>query len=138
MVYLLNGRDQQKEISVYGYGISVTPIQLITAYSALINGGYLYKPYLVKEIRDVKGNVTESNSPKKIRPVITEETSKLMRDLLFDVVEKGTGKRAKIEGIQIGGKTGTSRKIVDGKYSKERYNSSFVGFSLLIILNISV
>jgi cell division protein FtsI (penicillin-binding protein 3) len=112
----------------YGYGISVTPIQLITAYSALINGGYLYKPYLVKEIRDVKGNVTESNSPKKIRPVITEETSKLMRDLLFDVVEKGTGKRAKIEGIQIGGKTGTSRKIVDGKYSKERYNSSFVGF----------
>lgn len=112
----------------YGYGISVTPIQLITAYSALINGGYLYKPYLVKEIRDVKGNVTESNSPEKIRSVITEETSILMRDLLLDVVEKGTGKRAKIEGIKIGGKTGTSRKIVDGKYSKERYNSSFVGF----------
>jgi cell division protein FtsI/penicillin-binding protein 2 len=112
----------------YGYGISVTPIQLITAYSAIINGGYLYKPLLIKEIKDSKGNVIERNNPTKIRSVITEETSKIMRDLLYDVVEKGTGKRAIIKGLKIGGKTGTSRKIVNGKYSQERYNSSFIGF----------
>lgn len=112
----------------YGYGISVTPIQLITAYSALINGGILYKPYIVKEIKDTDGKTNILNTPVKVREVITAETSKLMRLLMTDVVDKGTGKRAAIEGVKIGGKTGTSRRIVDGKYSKERYNSSFVGF----------
>ncbi|MCA0387851.1 MAG: transpeptidase family protein [Bacteroidetes bacterium] len=112
----------------YGYGISLTPIQLITAYSALINGGVLYKPLLVREIKDVRGNIKEFNNPVKIREVITAETSQIIRSLLADVVENGTGKKARIEGIKIGGKTGTSRKIVNGEYSKERYNSSFIGF----------
>ncbi len=112
----------------YGYGISLTPIQLITAYSALVNGGILYKPSLIREIKDMRGNVKVFNDPVKIREVITTETSATIRSLLTDVVENGTGKKAKIDGIKIGGKTGTSRKIVNGEYSKERYNSSFVGF----------
>jgi len=112
----------------YGYGISVTPIQLITAYSALINGGTLYKPFVVKEIKDSKGNSISLNKPVKVRDVITPETSDLMRVLMAEVVEKGTGKRARIEGVKIGGKTGTSRRIVNGEYSKQSYNSSFVGF----------
>lgn len=112
----------------YGYGISLTPIQLITAYSALVNGGILYKPSLIREIKDMRGNIKVFNDPVKIREVITTETSATIRSLLTDVVENGTGKKAKIDGIKIGGKTGTSRKIVNGEYSKERYNSSFVGF----------
>ena len=112
----------------YGYGISVTPIQLITAYSALINGGVLYKPFIVKEIKDAKGASIITNEPVKVRDVITSKTSELMRTLMIDVVENGTGKKAAIEGVKIGGKTGTSRRIVNGEYSKQSYNSSFMGF----------
>jgi Cell division protein FtsI/penicillin-binding protein 2 len=112
----------------YGYGVSVTPIQLITAYSALVNGGTLYKPLLIKALTDQNGQVIQSFEPTKIRDVITPETSALMRVLLTDVVEKGTGKKAQVEGVKIGGKTGTSRRIMNGGYTKKSYNSSFIGF----------
>jgi cell division protein FtsI/penicillin-binding protein 2 len=112
----------------FGYELSVTPIQLISAYAAVINGGILYQPQIIKRIMDNKGVVLNENVPKQIRSVITKETSDRMREYLRGVIEKGTGKAAKLNFISVGGKTGTSQKLVDGKYSKSQYNSSFIGF----------
>ncbi|MBV6513006.1 MAG: putative peptidoglycan D,D-transpeptidase PenA [Ignavibacteriaceae bacterium] len=112
----------------YGYEIGVSPIQLITAYAAIINGGVLFEPRLVKSVLNPDGSIYEEYPAKEIRKVYTARTSELMRGLLVRAVDNGTGKKAAIEGISIGGKTGTSRSIIDGKYTKERYNSSFVGF----------
>jgi cell division protein FtsI (penicillin-binding protein 3) len=112
----------------FGYELSVTPIQLISAYAAVINGGILYQPQIIKRMIDNKGVVLNENVPKQIRTVITKETSSRMREYLRGVVEKGTGKAAKLDFISVGGKTGTSQKLVDGKYSKSQYNSSFLGF----------
>jgi cell division protein FtsI (penicillin-binding protein 3) len=112
----------------FGYELSVTPIQLISAYAAVINGGILYQPQITKRIVDNKGVALFENSPKQIRNVISKETSARMREYLRGVVENGTGKSAKLDFISVGGKTGTSQKLVDGKYSKSHYNSSFIGF----------
>jgi cell division protein FtsI/penicillin-binding protein 2 len=112
----------------FGYEMSVTPIQLITAYSAVINGGTLYQPLITKRILDSRGSVISENSPKQIRTVISTETSQRMREYLRGVVERGTGKAAKLDLISVGGKTGTSQKLINGKYSKSHYNSSFIGF----------
>src|ERR1017187_4552912 len=81
----------------FGYELSVTPIQLISAYAAVINGGILYQPQIIKRIMDSKGVTLSENSPKKIRSVISKETSDRMRDYLKGVVEKGTGKSAKLD-----------------------------------------
>jgi cell division protein FtsI/penicillin-binding protein 2 len=112
----------------FGYEISVSPIQLITAYCALVNGGILYKPQLVKKEVRKNGELVKEIQPKQIRRVISEQTSAKMRDLLTNAVEKGTGKNAKIKFVSIGGKTGTSQKLIDKKYSKVEYNASFIGF----------
>jgi cell division protein FtsI (penicillin-binding protein 3) len=112
----------------FGYELSVTPIQLISAYAAVINGGILYQPQIIKRIMDNKGVTLSENSPKQVRSVISKETSDRMRDYLKGVVEKGTGKSAKLDFVSVGGKTGTSQKLIDGKYSKSQYNSSFIGF----------
>ncbi len=117
-----------KAFMSFGYGITVTPIQLVTAYCAVVNGGILYQPEIIlKEVRR-DGKVEMQNSPIMIRRVISEETSARMRNLLVGVVKEGTGVNAQIKGITVGGKTGTSQKLINGKYSKEQYNSSFVGF----------
>lgn len=112
----------------FGYELSVTPIQLISAYAAVINGGILYQPQIIRRIMDSKGVVLSEDAPKQIRSVITKETSNRMREYLKGVVVNGTGKAAKLDLISVGGKTGTSQKLVDGKYSKSQYNSSFIGF----------
>ncbi len=112
----------------FGYEISVTPIQMLTAYCALINGGMLYEPQLVQREIDYKGNLVNEFSPKEVRRVISSETSTVMRNLLTGVVNNGTGKKAQSQLISIGGKTGTSQKLVNGSYSKKDYNSSFIGF----------
>jgi cell division protein FtsI/penicillin-binding protein 2 len=112
----------------FGYEVAVTPIQLVTAYSAIVNGGVLYQPQIIKEIKNHAGQVVKSFEPKEIRRVIQASTSQKMREFLEAAVENGTGKKAKLNGITIGGKTGTSRKLVDGKYSHQFYNASFVGF----------
>jgi cell division protein FtsI (penicillin-binding protein 3) len=117
-----------KAFMSFGYEISVTPIQLITAYSSLINGGILYQPLLVKKVEDPDGNIISENSPKVVRNVISEKTSERMVSLLQSVVENGTGKTAKSDLISIGGKTGTSKIAADGKYVGGKYNSSFIGF----------
>jgi cell division protein FtsI/penicillin-binding protein 2 len=112
----------------FGYEVAVTPIQLITAYAAIINGGILYQPQIIKEIKNHNGDVVKSFEPKEIRRVIQSSTSQKMREFLEAAVLDGTGKKANLNGITIGGKTGTSRKLVDGKYSQQFYNASFVGF----------
>lgn len=112
----------------FGYEISVTPLQLTSAYSALINGGILYEPTLVKKQLKRNGLLVTEFLPVQIRRVISEETSEVMRELLAAVVEYGTGANAKIKSVHVGGKTGTSQKLIDGSYSKAEYNSSFVGF----------
>ncbi len=117
-----------KAFMSFGYEVSVTPIQLITAYSSLINGGILYQPLLVKKIEDKDGNIISENSPKIIRNVISDNTSKRMISLLKSVVVSGTGESAKSDLITIGGKTGTSKIASNGKYVSGKYNSSFVGF----------
>ena len=114
----------------FGQGVSVTPIQQITAVSAAINGGYLYEPYIAKELIDSNTQkVVERKTPKKKRQVISEETSKKMREALESVVAKGTGKNAFIDGFRVGGKTGTAQKAVGGKYLTNNYIVSFIGFA---------
>jgi len=112
----------------FGYEISVTPVQITAGYCALINGGVLYEPQLVQREVSKDGKLSFEFSPKEIRRVISSETSDVMRNLLEGVVKNGTGKKAYSELISIGGKTGTSQKLVDGNYSKQHYNSSFIGF----------
>lgn len=111
----------------HGYEISVTPLQMIMAYAALINGGKLLKPYIRKKISNQEEVVEEFN-PTKIRQVISESTSDRIRKIMVGVVENGTGSKAQQENIYVGGKTGTAQKLINGKYSAKYYNSSFIGF----------
>ncbi|MBZ0199136.1 MAG: transpeptidase family protein [Ignavibacteriaceae bacterium] len=123
-----NWTSLTKTFVSFGYEISVTPLQLAAAYSAIINGGILYEPLLVKKQIKRNGVVVTESMPKQVRRVISEETSHTMRELLAAVVERGTGKNAAISTVRVGGKTGTSQKLIDGSYSKAEYNSSFIGF----------
>jgi stage V sporulation protein D (sporulation-specific penicillin-binding protein) len=109
----------------YGHGIAVTPIQLITAISADANDGELMKPRIVKELVDKNGNVIEKFEPEFVKKVVSEKTSKEVRLILESVINEGSGKNARIEGIRIGGKTGTSEKLINGKYSEEAAIASF-------------
>lgn len=114
--------------TAFGQGISVTPIQQVRAISAVINGGILLKPYVLKNILEPEtGNVMEHNSKREIRRVISEDTSKIMRYALETVVALGGGKSAYIDGYRIGGKTGTAQKAVNGAYLANNYIMSFVG-----------
>lgn len=117
-------------VSSYGHGIAVTPLHIVTAYSALINGGLLYKPQVVKKITTHEGEIIKDNSPELVRRVIKPETSKRVKDILLSVVDNGTGKSAAIPGYKIGGKTGTANKIdpKTGKYLKGKNVASFCGF----------
>ncbi len=110
----------------FGHGISITPIQLITAISAIANDGKLMEPRLVKELTDDSGNVIHRYDPKFIRQVISEKTSKELRLIMESVVSDGSGKNAYIPGYRLGGKTGTAEKIVNGRYSSGDVYSSFV------------
>ncbi|MDZ7765215.1 MAG: penicillin-binding protein [Melioribacteraceae bacterium] len=116
-----------KPFMAFGYEISVTPLQMVTAFSALVNGGNLYQPRIVDKIVDEKGRIIEEFESTKIRNVISSETSERIKNLLFGVVEHGTGKLARCNNMLVGGKTGTSQKYVDGEYVKD-YNASFIGF----------
>ena len=97
--------------TAFGQSIKVTPIQLVRAISAIVNGGYLVQPYVVSEIQDAEGNTIEKNSPTVVRQVVSAETSKLMCEMMESVVTEGTASSAKIAGYHIGGKTGTGEKL---------------------------
>lgn len=110
----------------FGQSITVTPLQLITAVSAVANGGTLYKPQLVKEIVNSDNIVMSQNKPEVVRQVISEETSKTMCSILESVVSVGGGKNAYLAGYKIAGKTGTSEKTPRGT---QKYIASFIGFA---------
>lgn len=116
--------------TAFGQGVSVTPIQQVTAVSAIINGGTLYKPHIVKRyiepetgeiIKEVKPTVVKTN-------VISPETSKTVRFALESVVSNGTGRPAYLDGYRVGGKTGTAQKVKNGIYMVGNYIVSFIGF----------
>ena len=114
--------------TAFGQGISVTPIQQITAISAVLNGGSLLKPYVLKNILEPEtGNVMYQNETTVIRQTISEKTSEIMRYALESVVALGGGKAAYIDGYRIGGKTGTAQKVENGVYLVNNYIMSFVG-----------
>ena len=115
--------------TAFGQGISVSAIQQITAVSAAINGGTLYKPYIVKRIAEPNTKeIILENKPKIIKKVISNETSKTVRMALETVVAYGTGRNAYIDGYRIGGKTGTAQKVKNGMYLHGNYILSFIGF----------
>ena len=114
--------------TAFGQGISVTPIQQITAISAVLNGGSLLKPFVLKNILEPEtGNVMYQNETTIVRQTISEKTSEIMRYALESVVALGGGKAAYIDGYRIGGKTGTAQKVKDGVYLVNNYIMSFVG-----------
>ena len=113
----------------YGYGISLTGIQLVNAYSAIANGGFLMQPHIISKITGPDGAPSYEAAPNKIRTVIKPETDKIMNALLRGVVIRGTGKRAAVPGYAVAGKTGTAEKFGgEGGYAKASHIVSFCGF----------
>ena len=114
----------------FGQGVSVTPLQLTTAFSAIANGGYLMKPYLVKDILDRDGKVIKSNQPQIVKKVISGDTASKVTEMLRDAVaEGGTGTEAALNGYDVAGKTGTAQKVSGGRgYAENKHVASFIGF----------
>jgi stage V sporulation protein D (sporulation-specific penicillin-binding protein) len=117
--------------TAFGQGVSVTPIQQISAVAAAINGGKLYRPHVAKEWLDPTTNsVVERIKPELIREVISQETSEKVRMSLESVVANGTGRNAYVEGYRVGGKTGTAQKVgPNGRYMANEHIVSFIGFA---------
>lgn len=113
--------------TAFGQGVSVTPIQQVTAVSSIVNGGNLYKPYVVKGILEPETNtMIQENKPTLVRNTISEATSLKMRRALESVVALGGGKAAYIDGYRVGGKTGTAQKVENGRYLVGNYIMSFM------------
>jgi stage V sporulation protein D (sporulation-specific penicillin-binding protein) len=126
-IFHSNPQETDMAVASFGQRFQITPIQLITAYAAIANGGYLMKPRIVKELRDSQGNIVEKFEPELVRQVISQETSETLREILEGVVSIGTGKNAYVKGYRVAGKTGTS-ETVDSK-TKGRYIASFSAFA---------
>jgi cell division protein FtsI (penicillin-binding protein 3) len=118
---------QSKASLSMGYEITVTPLQLAAAYGAIANGGVLLQPTLVKEIRDANGVVVHRHTPREVRRVVSEATALEMRRLLRAVVDSGTATRADLATFEVGGKSGTARRTVGGRYAQGQYTANFVG-----------
>ncbi|MCI0595368.1 MAG: transpeptidase family protein [candidate division Zixibacteria bacterium] len=114
----------------YGYGASVTALQLVSAYGAVANGGVRMKPYIVREIRNEKGELVQQNLPTPVGEAVSKETARILKRFFSGVVDSGTAQAAGMEGVTVAGKTGTSKKIdpETHRYVQGRYVSSFVGF----------
>lgn len=109
----------------FGQSFNATALQAINAMAAVINGGKLMRPYIVSQVVDKNGNVIKETKPEVIRKVISQETSDIVRKDLIATIEEGTGKKAKIEGYTIGGKTGTAQQ---GVRADSKYTVSFIAF----------
>ncbi len=124
-----NVKDIDFTTASFGQGIAVTPLQMISAYSAIANKGVLMKPYIVDEITDDQGNVIKKTEPQIVRRVISEETAETVSAMLVNVVENGHAKRSQIEGYYIGGKTGTAQiPSPRGGYLSGQYVHNFLGY----------
>ena len=118
--------SQVVSLASYSFGqtFNVTPIELIRAQAACVNGGYLYQPYIVEQVLDEDGNVLSQHDSTPVRQVISEETSAIVREALEYVVSSGSGKNGRVAGYRIGGKTGSSETDEEG-----RTIVSFMGFA---------
>ena len=120
-----------KGVISFGQEIGVTAIQMVTAFSTLINGGTLMRPYVVQKMIDSGQSTIEETEPQVIRQVITSEVSDVLKEFLLEAVRRGTGKKAVIENVLVGGKTGTAQKynLKTKRYKRNAYLSSFIGFA---------
>ena len=113
----------------FGQAVAVTPLQLITGVCSVINGGTLYKPYLVASVDSYDGKNLATREPQPVRRTVSEATSQKMRDYLVGVVANGGGSKAGVAGYSVGGKTGTAQKYAGGTIAQGKYISSFIGFA---------
>lgn len=121
-------KDIDAAVASFGQGITVTPLQMISAYQVFANNGYLMKPYIVKEIRHADGKV-DKIAPIQERQIVSEKTATTILGMLANVVFNGHSKKANIPGYYTGGKTGTAQIAVNGSYVKDRYNHTFIGIA---------
>jgi cell division protein FtsI/penicillin-binding protein 2 len=112
-----------------GQEVTVTPIQLMGAISAIANDGIYMRPFVVKYVKDAQGQIIFQHSPQILDKVISKVTSKRMKAILKGVVDEGTGTKAAIKGIPVAGKTGTAQKVVAGTYSHSHFYATFAGFA---------
>ena len=112
--------------NAFGQNFDVTMTQMAAGFCSLINGGEYYQPHVVKQIQDENGNVTENKDSVLIGRTVSEETSQIIKDYMYSVVEEGTGSSAAVEGYDIGGKTGTAEKHPRGQGN---YLVSFIGYA---------
>lgn len=127
---LLYSADEMTNVdlatSSFGQTFNCSMIQMASSFSSLVNGGYYYKPHVVKQTRDDSGNVLNNKNSELVKQTISADTSKKLRSYMKETVEKGTGKKAQIKGYSVGGKTGTAQKI---PRSAKTYIVSFCGFA---------
>lgn len=112
-----------------GYEVTVTPLQLVCAIASIANEGVYMRPFVVKYVQDNQGEIIKSFEPQIIDRAISADTARRVKDILKGVVATGTGKRAQIKGVAVAGKTGTARKVIDGRYTRGKYYASFMGFA---------
>ncbi len=112
----------------FGYQLATTALQLANAYATVANNGQMMKPYIVRAILDQHNAVVKEFQPQRIRQVIAPQTAQTLSSMFCCVVDRGTGTEAHIDGLRIAGKTGTAQQLVDGKYSKQAYTASFIGY----------
>jgi cell division protein FtsI (penicillin-binding protein 3) len=115
----------------FGQGISTTPMQMVMAYAAIANGGFLMRPYVTRSVVSPQGEIVLENQPHVVRRVISEKSSKSLASMLRDVTnEGGTGVMANVDGFEVAGKTGTAQKAdpVHGGYAAKKRVASFIGF----------
>ena len=127
---LIYTEDTMKPVDLatnaFGQNFNCTMIQMVSAFSSLVNGGTYYQPHLVTKITDASGNTVSTIEPKAVKQTVSESTSDQIRDYLYDVVSKGTAGTAKVDGYSMGGKTGTAQKI---PRKDRKYLVSFMGFA---------
>ena len=111
-----------------GYEVLVNALQISCSYAAVANSGMMMKPYIIAKEMTTGGETVIESRPNQLRQVISQNTAKTLTELLTGVVERGTGADAKLENVAVAGKTGTSQRLVDGKYSSSSHNASFVGY----------
>ncbi len=120
-----------KGVISFGQEVGVTALQITNAFCAIVNGGRLMRPYVFKQAVDYRGKVVEEKHPLEIRQVITPDVAATLREFMLGAVEEGTGKKAQIDGVKIGGKTGTAQKYdkKSRRYIRNEYMASFIGFA---------
>ncbi|HMK38500.1 MAG TPA: penicillin-binding protein 2, partial [Bacteroidota bacterium] len=112
----------------YGYEVGVTPLQILCAYGAVANHGTLMKPFVVRSVVAPDNTVVAEHRPEPVRRVISRSTAAALTQMFRGVVDRGTGLTAKISGVSVAGKTGTAKRVIDGKYTPSDYTASFAGY----------